>query len=226
MVQFVGGRTDAGIGHVQQGYLEQVMRDHAEVRHPFHTAGAAAAQAAGAGVGAESRYRRLAGALVMAIVLLGCTGIPEGVEPVTGFDLQRYLGTWYEIARLDHRFERGLSRVTATYSLREDGSVKVVNRGFDADDGDWNEAVGTAYFIGDRDVGRLKVSFFGPFYGAYNVISLDEDYRYAMVAGPNRDYLWILARTPELDPGILRDLVERAGDLNFPVQDLIFVDHD
>ncbi|MEQ8860930.1 MAG: lipocalin family protein [Pseudomonadales bacterium] len=161
---------------------------------------------------------------LLVVLLLGaCTGIPEGLEPVRGFDLDRYLGTWYEIARLDHRFERGLSRVTASYSRRDDGGVNVVNRGYDATEGQWDEATGKAYFTGDADVGRLKVSFFGPFYGGYNVIVLDEGYRFAMVTGPTRDYLWILARTPYLEPTLLKALVERARALGFDVDELIFV---
>ncbi len=159
------------------------------------------------------------------LLLLGaCTGTPAGIEPVHDFDLDRYLGTWYEIARLDHRFERGLSRVTASYSLRDDGGVNVINRGYDAAAGEWNEAVGRAYFIERPDVGRLKVSFFGPFYGGYNVIVLDEDYRFAMVTGPTRDYLWILARTPVLESPLLQDLVERARALRYEVDQLIFVE--
>ena len=158
--------------------------------------------------------------------MTGCTGVPDGVEVVTGFDLNRYLGTWYEIARLDHRFERGMSSVTANYSLREDGGVAVVNRGYKNATGEWEEATGKAYFIGNPDVGRLKVSFFGPFYGAYNIIALDKvDYQYAMIAGPNRDYLWILARSPTLDNDVVSDLVDKAGKWKFPADELIFVDH-
>lgn len=162
-----------------------------------------------------------------AVVLLlgGCTGIPEGVEAVQDFELTRYLGTWYEIARLDHGFERGLSRVTATYSRREDGGVRVVNRGYDASAGAWEEAVGRAYFVGEPSVGRLKVSFFWPFYGGYNIIALDEGYRWAMITGPTRDYLWILARTPDLPEATLARLVERARDRRFPTDELIYVDH-
>lgn len=151
--------------------------------------------------------------------------MPEGVEPVRDFELEPYLGTWYEIARLDHSFERGLSRVTATYSPREDGGVKVVNRGYDAEAGEWEEAVGRAYFIEEPNVGRLKVSFFGPFYGGYNVIALDEDYRWSLVAGPNRDYLWILARSPDLAEDVVADLVARAERLDFPTEELIYVSH-
>jgi apolipoprotein D and lipocalin family protein len=157
--------------------------------------------------------------------LFGCTGVPEGIEPVSGFDIERYLGTWYEVARLDHRFERGLSEVTATYNLRDDGGVHVLNRGFNDETGIWKDAKGKAYFIGDPDVGRLKVSFFGPFYGSYNIFELDEQYRYAMVAGPDRSYLWILAREPELDTATLERLVGRATELGFPTDDLIFVEH-
>jgi len=159
--------------------------------------------------------------------LVACTGLPDGTRAVSGFELDRYLGTWYEIARLDHRFERGLSNVTANYALRDDGGVRVVNRGFDAAEGEWRDATGKAYFVDAPDVGRLKVSFFGPFYGAYNILELDqEDYQYALVAGPNRSYLWILARNPQLPESVLRTLVETARRLEFPVDELIHVSHD
>jgi apolipoprotein D and lipocalin family protein len=160
-------------------------------------------------------------------VLSGCTGSPDGVSVVTGFELDRYLGRWYEIARLDHSFERGLSAVTADYSLRDDGGVHVINRGFSTESGEWNEAIGKAYFAGASDVGQLNVSFFGPFYGGYNIVELDkEDYQYSLVAGPNRDYLWILSRTPQMEPDILQSLVNRAGELGFATDELIFVEHD
>lgn len=161
------------------------------------------------------------------LVLLGaCSGTPEGAEPVTGFELDRYLGKWFEVARLDHRFERGLTHVTATYSLRDDGGVHVVNRGFNSESGKWDEAVGKAYFVGDTDIGHLKVSFFGPFYGGYNVIELDQaGYQYALVAGPNRSYLWLLSRTPEPDPELVQALIGRAADLGFATNELIYVDH-
>ncbi len=167
--------------------------------------------------------------LLVALVFLiaGCTGAPDGVQPVSGFELDRYLGTWYEIARLDHRFERGLTDVTATYSMREDGGVKVVNRGYRSDEEEWDEATGKAYFVGDPDTGQLKVSFFGPFYGGYNIVELDkENYEYALVVGPNRDYLWILARSPELNEEIVNALVTRASSLEFATDELIFVAHD
>ena len=101
---------------------------------------------------------------------------PAGVTPITGFELNRYLGPWYEIARLDHSFERGLSNVSATYGRREDGGVQVMNRGYDDRQGIWKEAEGRAYFLGEPTVGSLKVSFFGPFYGGYHLIALDQDF--------------------------------------------------
>ncbi len=156
-----------------------------------------------------------------------CTGTPDGVSAVTGFEIDRYLGTWYEIARLDHSFERGLSAVTANYSLRDDGGVRVVNRGYDEQSGEWDEAIGKAYFVGASDVGQLKVSFFGPFYGGYNIVELDKsDYQYSLIAGPDRDYLWILSRTAQMQPDILRSLVNKARELGFPTDELIFVKHD
>ena len=163
----------------------------------------------------------------MAIGLGGCLGVPEGAQPVEGFELERYLGTWYEIARLDHSFERGLSSVTAQYSLRDDGGVRVINRGFDAKDNGWSEAEGKAYFVGEPSVGMLKVSFFGPFYGAYNIIALDQQaYQWSLVVGPDTDYLWILARTPTLDPAVIEQLVAEAKRLGFKAESLIFVTQD
>ena len=164
-------------------------------------------------------------ALLLGAWLAGCTGVPEGLAPVRGFDLERYLGRWHEIARLDHSFERGLSRVTADYSRRDDGGVRVLNRGYDAAKGTWKEAEGRAYPIGAADVASLKVSFFGPFYGGYHVMALDPDYRWALVAGPSRDYLWILAREPELDPEVYERLVAQAAAGGFPVDGLIRVEH-
>jgi len=163
------------------------------------------------------------GALLLLLVLLaGCTGVPEGIKPVRGFDAQRYLGTWHEIARLDHRFERGLSAISATYTAREDGGIQVLNRGYDAARGEWREALGHAYFIGARDVASLKVSFFGPFYGGYHVFALDPDYQWALVSGPSRKYLWILARQPRLPADLLRQLVETARQAGFDTDALIY----
>lgn len=163
---------------------------------------------------------------LLALLLGGCVSLPENVRPVGDFRLERYLGTWYEIARLDHSFERGLSRVTAEYSLRDDGGVRVLNRGFSLRDGKWKQAEGRAYFVQDPFTGFLKVSFFGPFYGSYVIFELDhEDYGYAVVSGPDTSYLWILARQPHMDEALKKDLVARAAARGFRTGDLIFVEH-
>lgn len=161
------------------------------------------------------------------LLLTGCVGIPENVRPVDNFELEKYLGTWYEIARLDHSFERGLSHVTADYSLRDDGGVRVLNRGYSTEDNSWTEAEGKAYFVKSANVGFLKVSFFGPFYGSYIIFELDhEDYQYALVCGPKKSYLWILARTSSLNEGIRSDLLRKAAAAGFEIGELIFVDHE
>jgi len=158
--------------------------------------------------------------------LAGCVGLPSGVQPVSGFQAERYLGTWYEIARLDHSFERGMSRVTAEYRKRDDGGLDVINRGYLAASREWKQVRGKAYFVESPDLGYLKVSFFGPFYGSYVVFDLDaRDYRYALVSGPDRSYLWMLARTPTLDVATRDRLVARAAALGFDTRRLIFVDH-
>jgi apolipoprotein D and lipocalin family protein len=157
-------------------------------------------------------------------ILSGCVGIPEGVKPVENFQLERYLGTWHEIARLDHSFERGLSKVTADYSLREDGGINVVNRGFSADNNAWQEAQGKAYFVNEADKGHLKVSFFGPFYGSYIVFELDTvSYQYAFISGPNKDYLWLLARTPTVKPEVINQFISMSKSIGFDTSALIFV---
>lgn len=166
--------------------------------------------------------------LVFASLLLaGCLGMPEGVEPVKGFELDRYLGKWYEIARLDHSFERGLQRVTAEYSLRDDGGVKVINKGFSVEENEWKKAQGKAYFVRDTNEGYLKVSFFGPFYGSYVVFELDkEDYQYAFVSGNTTSYLWLLARTPTVSKELIDRFIQRASELGFDTDNLIFVEHN
>ena len=167
---------------------------------------------------------------VMAVVaasflLIACSTPtpPTGVTVVSPFDTQRYLGTWYEIARFDHNFESGLEKVTATYSLRDDGGLNVVNKGYNPDRGMWQKTDGVAYFTGDHTRAALKVAFFGPFYGGYNVISLDKDYRYALVCGPDRDYLWLLARAPKIPPEVKQQMLDIASRQGFDVSKLIWV---
>jgi len=166
-------------------------------------------------------------ALGILSILAGCTSIPGGLQSVDGFEVDRYLGKWFEIARLDHSFERNLSNVTAEYSLRDGGGIDVLNKGFDQRKGEWREIKGVARFIGEKNVGSLKVSFFGPFWGGYHVIALDkENYRYSMVAGPRRSYLWVLSRDKVLDQKIVAELVARAMEWGFDTEKLIYVEHD
>lgn len=164
---------------------------------------------------------------VLTLLLGGCVGMPDTVRPVGNFQLERYLGTWYEIARLDHSFERGLSRVSAEYSLREDGGVRDINRGYDASKGKWKQAEGKAFFVQDPQTGFLKVSFFGPFYGAYVIFELDhEGYSHALVSGPDTSYLWILAREKHLDEALKQELMAKAAARGFDTSALIFVEHE
>ena len=173
-----------------------------------------------------STVRSVILALILTLTLAACsTAPPDGVRPVTSFDIDRYLGRWYEIARLDHSFERGMSDVSATYQLQDDGSVKVINRGYDTQRQAWKEAIGRALFIGDSGTASLKVSFFGPFYGGYHVIALDQqDYRWALVSGPDRGYLWILARDKTLPAEVREQLVSQARTLGFATDKLIWVE--
>lgn len=164
-------------------------------------------------------------AFIAVLWLSACaSSVPEaGITPVTGFNAERYLGKWYEIARLDHPFERGLEQVSAEYSKHDDGDIRVLNRGFNTQKQAFEQAKGRAKFVGKTDVGQLKVSFFGPFYGGYNIVELGPNYQYAMIAGNDRDYLWILARTPQLDPAIQQRLVAKAQALGFATDQLIWV---
>jgi apolipoprotein D and lipocalin family protein len=154
--------------------------------------------------------------LLLLLMLSGCNGVPEGLTVVDDFRLDRYLGTWHEIARLDNSFEKDLGQVSAEYALRDDGSVKVLNRGYDTKKGEWTSIEGKALFVGDPSQGALKVSFFGPFYASYNVLALDhEGYRWALVSGHDRDLLWILARSPVMEPALLEELRTKAAGMGF-----------
>ncbi|MEE4291888.1 MAG: lipocalin family protein [Cycloclasticus sp.] len=159
-------------------------------------------------------------------ILSGCVGLPPGVQPVSNFELNNYLGKWYEVARLDHSFERGLNQVSAEYSLRKDGGVSVINRGFSPENNDWKEALGKAYFVNEPNEGYLKVSFFGPFYGSYIIFELDKDnYQYAFISGPDTDYLWLLSRTPTVEPEVMKKFISMSEALGFDTSKLIFVNH-
>ena len=163
--------------------------------------------------------------LVISLFLVGCVGIPENIKPVDNFQLEKYLGKWYEIARLDHSFERGLINISADYSLRDDGGVKVINRGFSPEKQAWNEAEGKAYFVENTNQAYLKVSFFGPFYGSYIVFDLDENYRYSLISGPDKSYFWILARDKVIDENLKTKLIAKAAALGFDTSKLIYTTH-
>ncbi|MFT3683072.1 MAG: lipocalin family protein [Ferruginibacter sp.] len=173
-------------------------------------------------------YSLLGGIIGAAVVvaLQSCKTMPKGTVVVKPFDADRYLGKWYEIARYDYRFERNLKNVTAEYSLNQDGSIKVVNRGFDYKKNEWKEATGKATFRGDKNEGKLKVSFFGPFYAGYNVIAIDPAYKYALVAGKSLDYLWILSREKTIPQNIKNDYMQKAAAIGYDTSTLVWVEQD
>ena len=160
------------------------------------------------------------------VLLASCTGLPDNVEPVSQFDTEQYLGTWYEIARLDHSFERNLERVTATYGLNEDGSISVLNKGFNTEKDEWRQAEGVAKPMDSSDIAHLKVSFFGPFYGTYAVFELADDYSHAFVSGYNTDYLWLLAREPDVSTEVRQRFINESQALGFDTSKLIWVSTD
>ena len=164
-------------------------------------------------------------ALLCCVLLSACSGVPKGIDPVGGFKVDNYLGQWFEIARFDHRYERGLEAVSAEYSLRDDGGLVVKNRGYEVSKEKWKEATGKAYFKDATDIGHLKVSFFGPFYGAYVIFELDQtDYQYAFVTSYNRKSLWFLSRNPVVSDALYDRFLSRIEALGFESGGLIRVD--
>lgn len=162
----------------------------------------------------------------MSVILFSCSTIPDGAVAVKPFNKEKYLGTWYEIARLDFKYERNLDNTTATYSLNDNGSIKVVNQGYDTIENKWVQAIGKAKFVKDDNIAMLKVSFFGPFYSGYNVIGLDDEYKYALVAGKSLKYLWILSRETNI-PGDIKDkYLKIAEDIGYNTADLLWIKHD
>ena len=158
------------------------------------------------------RNRRLFSILAISLIIIanGCLTKGQTMDKSTikEFDLHRYLGTWYEIARYDHRFEKGLVGVTATYSMRDDGKIKVLNQGYkNSLDGKHSEAVGKAKTTDEP--GKLKVSFFWIFYADYFIMELDENYQWALIGSSSDNYLWILSRTPKLDEETVNHILEK-----------------
>ncbi len=153
-------------------------------------------------------------------------GIPDGVTAVQNFEKDKYLGKWYEIARFDFRFERNLDNTTAEYSLNPDGTIKVLNKGYNFKKQMWDSAEGKAKFVGSESEARLKVSFFGPFYAGYNVVDIDKDYQTALVYGSSTKYIWILSRTKTIDNATKNRLLEKAKKDGYDVSQFIWVKHD
>jgi len=176
----------------------------------------------------KKRTAILIGLGLVSLAIKACQtyAAPKGAKVVKDLDIQKYLGKWYEIARFDYRFERDLNNTTATYSLQEDGSIEVRNKGFNRKSQQWTESIGKAKFVSKANEGRLKVSFFGPFYSSYNIIALDQEYQYALIAGKNLDYLWILSRSPRIPKKIIQEYLQIAMQLGYDIEQLIWVHHD
>lgn len=164
--------------------------------------------------------------IVFILNLTSCSTIPQNAVAVKPFNKEKYLGKWYEIARLDFKFEKDLNNTTAEYSLREDGKIKVVNKGYNTKKEKWSQAIGKAKFVGNENIAMLKVSFFGPFYSGYNVIAIDDNYKYALVAGKNKKYLWILSRETTIPENIKQNYLKIAQDIGYNTSDLLWVIHD
>lgn len=162
--------------------------------------------------------------LVLAVLMAQRAVAASGAPPlpvVPAVDLARYMGTWHEIARLEHTFQKGCVGSTATYALRPDGEVDVINRCINEEDGSKREATGRAWVVDPSTNAKLKVTFFWPFRGDYWIIDLGSEYEYVAVGAPNRKYLWIMARQPVIDEKVYAAIVERAARLGFPVENLV-----
>lgn len=164
--------------------------------------------------------------LSASLLFNSCKTIPANAAAVKPFDKEKYLGKWYEIARLDNRFEKNMNNVTANYSLNEDGTIKVLNQGFNYVKNENASATGRAKFVGATDEAKLKVSFFGPFYSGYNVIAVDDEYKYALVFGKNLKYLWILSREKTLPEEIKTQFIEIAQKTGYDTDALLWVEHN
>ena len=155
------------------------------------------------------------GAAALVYTLWPKRSVPEGATVVQPFDRNRYLGKWHEIARLPNKIEQNIKHLTEEYSLQDDGMIEVITKGYDTKDNEWTAMIGKAKSAGPEDVGKLKVSYFGPFYAAYNVLDVDADYRYALVSGSGLDYLWILSREPSIPEDIKNRFLKKAAEIGF-----------
>ena len=177
-----------------------------------------------------NRKKAITGALIAiagtSLLLHSCRTIPKGVSAVHHFEKEKYLGKWFEVARLDYSFEKNLNNVTAEYSLNKNGTIKVVNRGYNFKKDKDQKSVGKAKFVDADTVGKLKVSFFGPFYAGYNVIAIDEAYKYALIAGKNHKYLWLLSREKTMPANIKNEYLSIAKKVGYDINKLVWVVHN
>ena len=164
-----------------------------------------------------------AGVAAVAYRLLSKQQIPNGAVAVQPFDKHNYLGKWYEIARLPNRIEKDIKQVTEDYSLDDDGNIQVITKGYNFKKNEWINATGKIKFIGDENIGMLKVSYFGPFFAAYNVLDIDPDYKYALVSSNDLDYLWILSRETTIPDNIKAQFLNMAAGIGFMVEKLEWV---
>lgn len=159
--------------------------------------------------------------VVLSIFFMGCAKQYPPLKTVKMVDIQKYQGSWYEIGRFEHFFEKGCKNVTATYELQNDGKIKVINRCTMIENNKTKEATGIAYSIDDTN-SKLKVSFFRPFYGDYYILDLADDYSYALVGNPNRELLWILSRTKTIDETTKNKIVAKLQSLQFDKEKFIW----
>ncbi|MCE5205145.1 MAG: lipocalin family protein [Porphyromonadaceae bacterium] len=175
------------------------------------------------------KTRRINYLLTILIIMIGFNSyasIPNGAVAVKPFYKEKYLGKWYEIARLDFKFERNLNNTTAEYSLNDNGTIKVENKGYNTKERKWVQATGKAKFVREENNAMLKVSFFGPFYSGYNVIAIDNDYKYALVAGASLKYLWILSREIKIPDDIKEKYLKIAEGIGYNTNNLLWIKHD
>ncbi len=168
--------------------------------------------------------------VILAVIFGGlficCKSTAKTYKTRMNFDAEKYLGEWYEIARFDFKFEKNMSHVKANYSMNPNGTIRVENSGFDYIENKMKTKIGKAKFKGANDVGELKVSFFGPFYSGYNIIALDPEYKYSLVAGDSHDLLWILSRTPTIPDDVMQNYLDIARNAGFDVDNLVWTKQD
>ena len=172
----------------------------------------------------EKRAKQFAAAFAFVLATVSAHALPKGAAAIEELDITRYAGKWFEIARMDFVFERGLINTTAEYSLADNGKIQVVNRGYNPKRDKWKKAEGKARFRTAAKNGELEVSFFGPFYGEYNIIALDADYRYALVVGNDAKYMWILSRERTLPEDVKDEYLEIARSIGVDTDKLIWVE--